>query len=182
MSTYKLIGDEEATLSSHEGSVETPSMLSVEQKAVCLQASRNCSTCIGVLIGIFIQCSTLGLNFLLATYGRSHPIEWGTYLALTLIGTAIASTLAVTVLLFLRHIVVISFYSTKSADSSELPSQEEFMVKVINTLETFFGAGALGGVGLAWFITDLLLGVEGHIIHSAFTMAVASLWYVSLLR
>jgi len=198
MSTCKLLRDEEdATLSSNEyyhieydadvsqcSSVR--SLLREELETECITTSKYCSASIGFIVGVFIQGSTLGLNWMIAEVGKSHgstkipPLN--TYIALTVGWTVIASTLATAVLFLLRSLVVSTFYSTNNVDCEELRQKEKFMLQVIQTMERITAVGAVFGVGMARCLSDILLGVQSRVLHSSVTIVVAALWYCTRSR
>lgn len=133
---------------------------------------------IGFIIGCFIQCSTLGANFLMTTlYGKEVYYTQG-FIGVSLVWCFITSIMGVSVLLFLRSLVVTAFYATNSSrqDEASLEVKENFMINVIENIEQFFAVGSLVGVGCAWTITDILLGMESHIYHSLLTIIIALIW------
>lgn len=181
MSTYKLLDDEEQdvlTLCSDDQNEEDDDFLTEEMKAKCLRTTGTCSMIIGVIEGIFVQGSTLGLNFLISTLGGGSPTA-NTYVSLTVAWSLIASSLGVTILLFLRNLVVTSFFISMDTTESGVKRQqkEEFMSAVIERVEKFFAVGTLAGVGLAWCITDILLEIKTHLLHSSLSFLVAMIWY-----
>lgn len=88
------------------------------------------------------------------------------------------SIMGVCVLLFLRSLVVTTFYAVNSRDEERhiLYSKESFMIRVVENVEQFFAVGSLVGVGISWTVTDLVLGMQSHIFHSVLTVGVALIW------
>lgn len=170
-SDYKLIDGNTAE-------TEDAQQLREHMKDNCLQMSRCCSVIIGTIIGVFIQCSTLGANFLLTTiYGKD--VYFTNYFITVSLGWCLAtSIMGVAVLLFLRSLVVTAFYATNSskADEATLEAKENFMIQVIENIEQFFAVGSLVGVGMAWTVTDILLEMNSHVYHSLLTVGIALVW------
>lgn len=176
MTSYKLLAEQPATISTERESqiAEVKTMM----KENCLQMSRGCSIVIGMIIGCFIQCSTLGANFMMSTmYGQQIYFS-REFVIVSLVWCFMTSLMGVSVLLFLRSLVVTAFYATNSSkgDEATLASKEDFMEKVIDNVEQFFAVGSLIGVGAAWTTTDILLGMQSHVYHSLLTLAVALVW------
>ena len=147
-------------------------------KDSCIQMSRACSIVIGFIIGCFIQCSTLGANFLMSTIYGKDVYFTQSFVMVSLGWCFVTSVMGVSVLLFLRSLVVTAFYATNSSreDEARLESKENFMILVIENIEQFFAVGSLVGVGVAWTVTDVLLGMQSHIYHSILTVFVALVW------
>ena len=178
MSSYKLIDDSSKSVAVQTDQRENTAQMRETMKDSCLQMSRCCSIIIGFIIGCFIQCSTLGANFLMTTlYGKDVYYTQG-FIGVSLVWCFITSIMGVSVLLFLRSLVVTAFYATNSSrqDESTLEAKENFMINVIENIEQFFAVGSLVGVGCAWTVTDILLGMESHIYHSVLTIIIALVW------
>ena len=170
MSSYKLV-DESVEA---EGAENVRLMM----KESCLQMSRCCSMVIGFIIGCFIQCSTLGANFMMTTLYGKEVYFTESFIIVSLAWCFITSIMGVAVLLFLRSLVVTAFYATNSSRSDEatLEAKENFMMQVIENVEQFFAVGSLVGVGMAWTVTDILLGMQSHVYHSLLTVFIALVW------
>lgn len=180
-STCKLLDldRDEATLSTCDGASHYSSYsLDEEVASDCLETFKKCSAIIGFLVGLFIQGSTLGLTFMIASLEDGSPSATH-YVNVTVMWSIFASFLAVAVLYFMRSLVISAFYSTNDPDSYFIELKEVFMHKVIRNLEKFYAIGALGGVGAAWCITDVALDVKSHLLHSICTFGVAAMWYFS---
>ena len=83
--------------------------------------------------------------------------------------------MGVCVLLFLRSLVVTSFYATTAVNDA-FKAKENFVGALIQQMEYFFAVGALIGVCMSWTVTDIVLGMKAHIVHSLVTLAVALIW------
>ena len=174
--------DDLATLSSRSDDEEScddddDSVLDEEILEECLQNARSGSAAIGFLIGLFIQGSTLGLNFLVASIAGEDDPTLETYVNMTVLWSVFAASLAVSILFLMRSLMVSAFYSTNDPDSYDIEQKEHFMGQLISTIEKMYAVGALGGVGVAWCATDILLDVKSHLVHSLLTFVVATLWY-----
>lgn len=131
------------------------------------------SVIVGLLLGLFIQFSTLGANFLVTSYtfntasqnDDADSTEFN-ILAFNMIWSFFASFLGVLFMLIMRCL-----FSTMYQDSAS---------NIRNThllhMECFLSAGALIGVCLAWIGTDGFLDVNAHLMLSALTLAGALIW------
>lgn len=170
MSTTKLLDESEA-------SERYDSRLSETEKENCLNTSRTCSAIVGFCVGIFIQGSSLALNFILSYLG-DEPVSLKTYTIATMVWSSLSGILGVSIMLLMRSMVVTTFYSTNSTkDGALLEEKEDFMCGVIHNLEKFFSIGAVGGVAFAWAATDLILDVKVHVLESSLVFLVAILFY-----
>lgn len=177
MTSYKLIGAKSVAVQTGE-EMENAADLREMMKESCLQMSRCCSVVIGFIIGCFIQCSTLGANFLMTTLYGKDVYFTQEFIFVSLGWCFVTSVMGVSVLLFLRSLVVTAFYATNSSrqDEATLEAKETFMIQVIENIEQFFAVGSLVGVGIAWTTTDVLLGMQTHIYHSMLTVVIALIW------
>jgi hypothetical protein len=128
-------------------------------------------TILGVLIGFFIQMSSLGASFLLDSFAsedESGRVQLTTdgLLVFSLGWSFVFGTMGVTILLILRRLLLLvcSSISTKFAHKLGL------------MLEFYFAVGCLVGVNLAWVLTDLGLGLQAHVMRSLLTLAAAAIW------
>lgn len=174
-STYKLIGGKPLD---QNGEPEDASQIRETMKDNCIQMSRVCSIIIGTIIGTFIQCSTLGANFLMTSMYGKDVYFTRSFIVISLVWCFVTSIMGVAVLLFLRSLVVTAFYATNSSrrDEATLEVKENFMIVVIENIEQFFAVGSLVGVGMAWTVTDILLGMKSHVYHSILTVVIALIW------
>ena len=144
----------------------------------CLRMSRFCSIIVGVIVGIFIQASSLGTSLIMTTlYGKDIYLTQA-FVIVSLAWCLVASAMGVAVMLLLRNLVVTAFYATNSSlqDEATLETKENFMLQVIGNMEQCFAIGSLVGVGSAWLVTDFLLKMESHACHSIVTVGIALLW------
>jgi hypothetical protein len=131
-----------------------------------LQSFRVCGISLGLLIGCFIQWSSLGANFLLTVvYGTSAPSQesGAQYVNLTRHDLVIfswfwslfTSTLGVLILVCLRQMVSITASPT-SVQGNEIPLPLTKVAEtLISILEGWFATGCLVGVNLAWMATEV---------------------------
>lgn len=121
---------------------------------------------LGSLIGLFIQFSSLGANFLMQKLHQSeddattHQAE----LTFSLMWSIATSSMGIAVLFFIRALMVLS-------DRGNWLHQHTLM-----TVECFFATGAVLGLNLAWSMTDFALGLESHGMSSVLTLAGTLLW------
>jgi hypothetical protein len=119
---------------------------------------------LGFLIGCFIQSSSLGANYVLTVlYGRDYEQlqeHHNTIMMVSFIWSLLTSSMGIFVILFVR-----SFLQQTIPHNATL---EKTMT--LWTMEYSFAFGALTGVCLAWFATDILLGFQAHAFHSLLTL------------
>jgi len=141
-----------------------------------------CSLSLGLVVGFFIQFSSLGANFVLSNWQGSENRSGGKIpllpddkhvVAFSLAWSVLASAMGVLVLILARGLVCMVLQQQQPRqweDSSEsFPLPYKFLLR----LEAFFAIGALLGVNAAWIGTDLVLGVSVHYLHSMWTEAMA---------
>lgn len=137
-------------------------------------AFKSHSLVIGLLVGFFVQFSTLGANFLVIALWENDLMNRSKseIVLLSLVWSAFTSFMAILTLGFLRSVITIVFQaSMPNTDRSKAILEE-----VILHLECRFVVGALVGVCLAWTVTDVLLGMNIQIIFSLVTLAISLLW------
>merc|ERR1712232_787760 len=141
-----------------------------------LSKFKGYSLILGLIIGFFIQFSTLGANFLVLTlWGKEILMKSRTEVIIfSLLWSFFTSFMAIVVLAFLRALVSLIFStSTKSASfgKADLILEELWL-----HMECRFVVGALFGVCLAWTMTDILLGMKAQIFYSIITLITSLLW------
>jgi hypothetical protein len=126
---------------------------------------------LGLLVGFFIQFSTLGANFLVITlWGEDVVTKSKTDIVVfSLLWSFFTSAMAIVILGFLRNLVTIT-YSAVGGRSVDL------LEEMVLHMECRFVVGALVGVCLAWTMTDVLLGMRAQIVYSLVTLVVALVW------
>ena len=134
------------------------------------QSFKMSSLVLGLLIGFFIQFSTLGANFLVITLWGEEVVtkSKSDIVIFSLLWSLFTSAMAIIILGFLRNLVTISY--------SSLRREEDILEEMILHMECRFVVGALVGVCLAWTMTDLLLGMKAQIMYSLVTLGVALFW------
>jgi hypothetical protein len=129
------------------------------------------SLCLGLLVGFFIQASTLGANYLVVTVSGENVMTTSKkdIVMFSLLWSLFTSFLAIVILAFLRNLV----RATYETDNEE---QNDQLDDVILHMECRFVVGALIGVCTAWALTDLILGLSVQIVYSFLTLGVALAW------
>jgi hypothetical protein len=130
--------------------------------------------CIGLLVGFFIQFSSLGASFLLdALYGENHSrvITKKELLSFSLAWSFLFGTMGVMILLLLRELVLMVWQQQQKTSATL-----DWMERLCLDLEFYFAVGCLLGVNIAWVLTDLGLGFKAHIIRSLLTLFAAAVW------
>lgn len=142
-------------------------LFNVEQN----QKFKMSSLCLGLLIGFFIQASTLGANYLVVTVSGENVMTTSKkdIVVFSLLWSLFTSGLAIVILAFLRNLV----RATYETDSEE---QNDQLDDMILHMECRFVVGALIGVCTAWALTDLILGLSIQIVYSFITLGVALAW------
>lgn len=135
------------------------------------------SLIIGLLIGFFVQFSTLGANFLvIALWEKDVLARSRTELILvSLLWSAFTSFMAILTLGFLRSVITIVFRATVPPEQRG-PLMDAVLEEVILHLECRFVIGALVGVCSAWTVMDVFLGMKIQVIFSLITLALSLLW------
>ncbi|CAB9516944.1 expressed unknown protein [Seminavis robusta] len=138
---------------------------------------KNHSLIIGLLVGFFVQFSTLGANFLVIALWENDLMTRSKteIILLSLVWSAFTSFMAILTLGFLRSVITIVFEASLPP-SHRHHDQNALLEEVILHLECRFVVGALVGVCLAWTVTDILLGMNIQILFSVVTLAISLLW------
>jgi hypothetical protein len=157
-----------AVLYDHETVDQTPLI----RKAVSINFGRfkRSSLLLGLLVGFFIQFSTLGANYLVISIFGDDVLtsSRSDILLFSFVWSFFTSALAILLLSFLRNIVT-SSYATGDHEEDEIDD-------MVLHMECRFVVGALVGVCMAWSATDIVLGMSGQIVYSLGTLAVALAW------
>jgi hypothetical protein len=138
--------------------------------------------CFGFLIGTFIQCSTLGANFLAVNvYGQELVNKSKREIVLfSMVWSLITSGMAVIILGFMRNIVTATFNVVlQGVPAKHLSSRDHMetrLEEMIVHMECRFVVGALIGVCVAWTFTDYVLGMQAQVVYSGITLVLALLW------
>jgi hypothetical protein len=134
---------------------------------------KSTSLMIGVLVGFFIQLSTLGANILLLFIWGDEAMTKSSkdVFIFSLLWSAFASLSAMIVMGFLRKVVSITYKVTVGPRK-----QANILDEIILHMECRFVVGALLGVCIAWIGTDILLGLEAQMFYSGSTLLVVLVW------
>jgi hypothetical protein len=139
----------------------------LDEKA--LSSFKRSSLLLGVLVGFFIQFSTLGAECL-AIWGKDFVLKSDTDIAVfSILWSLFTSAMPVLILVIIRNLVTITY----SAGSGS----EELLEEIVLQLECRFGVGVLAGFCLAWTITDILLGMHAQFAYCLVAIVVALFWY-----
>jgi cytochrome bd-type quinol oxidase subunit 2 len=136
----------------------------VPRDSSTVNSFRMVSLLLGLLVGFFIQFSSLGANYLVSSTNKDGATQ-ASFWWFSLVWSLITSALGVSLLLTLRSLLL--------KGSSRERHQDSF---VLLHVECFFAAGTLMGVCMAWMGTDVALGLQQHMMHSAVTLTAALLW------
>jgi hypothetical protein len=122
------------------------------------------SLVLGLMVGFFIQFSTLGANFLMITLWGEDVMTKSKHdiVVFSLVWSFFTSAMAIVILGFLRNII--TTVTTQDVDELVLHMECRFVV------------GALIGVCFAWTATDMVLGMRAQIVYSLVTLTVALAW------
>lgn len=148
----------------------------LKRKAALFNVEQNgrfkmSSLCLGLLVGFFIQASTLGANYLVVTISGEDVMTTSKkdIVLFSLLWSLFTSGLAIVILAFLRNLV----RATYETDNEE---QNDQLDDMILHMECRFVVGALIGVCSAWALTDLILGLSIQIVYSFVTLGAALAW------
>jgi hypothetical protein len=112
---------------------------------------------LGGLVGIFIQFSSLGANFL----SEQLQLDSDQVLVFSLIWSFWTSVMGIGILVVIRRILTLF-----------LEVHDSLLVQI----ECCFAIGATLGLNIAWTITDLAMGLETHMTQSLVTLLGTLLW------
>jgi hypothetical protein len=123
------------------------------------------SLLLGIMVGFFIQFSTLGANYLALSFmGEAIlSVTQRDLIVFSLIWSLITSTMAIVVLAFLRNLIFTTYVGGDIED-------------IVLHMECRYVVGALIGVCTAWAATDVALGMTGQVVYSVITLIVALSW------
>jgi hypothetical protein len=127
---------------------------------------------LGLLVGFFIQFSTLGVKLLvLSIWGEDIVQSKTKTFFFCILWSFFYSAMAFVIFGFIRNLVTIT-YSAGGGRSND------FLEYMLFHMEFHFIAGALVGINLAWTVTDLVLGMSAPLapVYSFGGLAVALLW------
>jgi hypothetical protein len=140
-------------------------------------AFKTHSLIIGLLIGFFVQFSTLGANFLVIALWEDNILARSKteVVLLSLLWSGFTSFMAILTLGFLRSVITIVFRATIPPEQRG-PNMDAILEEVVLHLECRFVIGALVGVCSAWTVMDVFLGMNFQVLFSLATLALSLLW------
>ena len=155
---------------------------------------KGLSLAFGFLVGIFIQCSTLGATFVgqFVWFRRSivqndsedrtdaliHVFE-----VMSILWSFITSCMGILLLLCVRALLVWILQYCQSGTRATVP------LRLLIPVESFFATGTVLGLNVAWMMTDRVVqsyhssnvGVSQHWIESLATLVLSSVWCQGIL-
>ena len=147
-------------------------------------------TATGLLVGFFIQFSSLGASFLIdallnGNNNSAVPVSLSRerLVVFSLGWSFVFGTMGVAILLLFRYLVGLvcdHILSRNQGSEEEIEEEAEMAERWAVSLEFFFAVGCLVGVNLAWLITDVGLGLNALVWRSLATLAVAAAWCLLL--
>ncbi|CAB9530217.1 expressed unknown protein [Seminavis robusta] len=134
---------------------------------------------LGVLIGFFIQVSTIGASFL-----TNLPWAKGTsdqHIAVyALVWSIITATASCGVMMIFRSFVEITFNLTFGRALAYDPiKHDQILDELVWYFECYFSLGVLISVTLAWVATSFVLGMPTTLIDLGITIALPVFWCFS---
>ena len=139
---------------------------------------------LGVLVGVVIQLSTMGANFLVLTLhekdnesdpsSNSYPSSKN-IIIFSFLWSLFTSSMAFIFLGFIRSLIKVGYDKISPSHISEEESNAEIDEIILN-VECRFVVGAMVGVCMAWTVTDLILGLKAQIFYSIIVLATALVW------
>jgi hypothetical protein len=154
---------EEPLLSKEEQCVSSPTTTHIA--ADVLARFKSSSFILGIIVGFFIQFSTLGANYLALSFmGEAilNVTQWD-LIIFSLVWSLITSTMAIIILAFLRKLLYAMYMDQDIED-------------MVLHMECRYVVGALIGVCTAWAATDVALGLSGQVVYSVVTLISALSW------
>lgn len=166
-----------------DAATNTKETMLMEAKKESLQGTKTYSLIIGLIIGSFIQFSALGANFLMTTmYDGGYEVFYTKqFVVISTIFCFVTSIMGVLVLLFLRSLVVTSFYAVTKTPNNDMEKEsfqrkEKFVAGLIQNMEYYFAIGSIIGVCVCWTITDGLLGMKNNVEYGLLILATSLVW------
>ncbi len=160
----------------YENKAEEPLLSKDEQYAASSSSSspiavdlfdrlKSSSFVMGMIVGFFIQFSTLGANYLALSFMGEAILEvtQRELIIFSLIWSLLTSTMAIIVLSFLRKLIFSTYIGHDIED-------------IVLHMECRYVVGALIGVCSAWAATDVALGMTGQVVYSFVTLVTALSW------
>lgn len=137
---------------------------------------KNHSLSLGLMIGFFVQFSTLGASYLiLALWGNDVVNKTQSQIVvLSAVWSAFTAFIAILTVGLLRSVTTITLRASLPRDHNI--AGEAILEEKLLHLESHFVMGAFVGVCLAWTVTDILLGMNIQIIFSLITLVISLLW------
>ena len=134
---------------------------------------------LGVLIGFFIQVSTIGASFLTnLPWAKGASDENIALYALA--WSVITATASCGVMMIFRSFVEITFNLTFGRALSYDPvTHARILDELIWYFECYFSLGVLISVTLAWVATSFVLGMPSTLVDMGITVALPLFWCVS---
>jgi hypothetical protein len=134
---------------------------------------------LGVLIGFFIQVSTIGASFL-----TNLPWAKGTsdqHIAIyALLWSVITATASCGVMMIFRSFVEITFNLTFGRTLAyDAVKHDQLLDELVWYFECYFSLGVLISVTLAWIATSFVLGMPSTLIDMGITIALPVFWCFS---
>jgi hypothetical protein len=119
------------------------------------------SLLLGVFVAFFVQFSALGANYLVMTLLDEDLVTKSKtdIVVISRLCSFFTMAVAIVILELLRNLVTIT-YSAVGGRSADL------LEEMVWHMECRFVVGAMGGVFLAWTITDVLSGMRAHAVYS----------------
>ena len=158
---------EEPLLSKEEqcASAATPNSTTTTIGIEVFTRFKSSSFILGIIVGFFIQFSTLGANYLALSFMGEAILDvtQRDLILFSLIWSLITSTMAIAVLAFLRKLLFTMYIGQDIED-------------IVLHMECRYVVGALIGVCTAWAATDVALGMTGQVIYSVVTLFSALSW------
>jgi len=153
------------------GMVELDASMMAKLKYSCLV--------LGLLIGFFIQVSTIGASFLTnlpwAKLASGHSIAM-----YALVWSAITATASCGVMMVFRSFLEVAFHLTFGRTLNYSPATHDHVLdELVWYFESYFSLGVLVSVTLAWIATSFVLGTPTTLIDLVVTVALPVFWCIS---
>lgn len=138
------------------------------------------SLCLGSLVGLLIQCSSLGFSFVVQQLYRyednfEQQQQEPSIHAMSLIWSLVTSIMAIALLLLLRALLLLTQRYDNDTATASAPA-------IVLQAECFFAIGAVLGLNSAWVLADYLLALsDSHATTSLCTLAVSIVWCKTVL-
>ena len=141
------------------------------------------SLVLGSLVGLLIQCSSLGANFMvqqMTSFPNHHQQQQRVLEITSVLWSLVTSSMGIALLLLVRALILLTHRHGSSNASTTTETPPPLPTFVLH-VECFFAVGAVVGLNVAWTVADYVLAMESHLMQSLYTLAATTVWCKTVL-